>query len=82
MESQAIVSGQNAEAACIYEYDANTYRVQLEAMEDQAKAEKERVREELGLPDSVRVPTVVEQKLALDEKRLEIELLEEEAKAA
>ena len=82
MESQAIVSGQNAEAACIYEYDANTYRVQLEAMEDQAKAEKERVREELGLPDSVRVPTVVEQKLALDEKRLEIELLEEEVKAA
>lgn len=40
-----------------------------------------RIREEFGIPDSAKVPSVLDQKLELDEKRLEIEVLEDEVMA-
>lgn len=44
--------------------------------------ETKRIREQLGIPDSAKVPSVLDQKLELDEKRLEIEVLGEEVMAA
>lgn len=68
----------NAKHACLKEKVAEEYRYKWEEVENETK----RIREELRIPDSAKVPSVLDQKLELDEKRLEIEVLEEEVMAA
>lgn len=82
LESQAQNCADNAGYACLIEQTAEEYKRKWEEVENETRTAQKQIRDELGIPDSVRVPSVMGQKLELDEKRLEIEVLEEELMAA
>lgn len=74
LESGSKNCANNAKHACLKEQAAEEYKYKWEEVENEIK----RIREEFGIPDFVKVPSVLDQKLELDEKRLEIEVLEDE----
>lgn len=78
LELEAKNCADNAKHACLKEQAAEEYKHKWEEVENETK----RIREQLGIPDSAKVPSVLDQKLELDEKRLEIEVLGEEVMAA
>lgn len=81
LESQAQNCADNAAYACLIEQTAKEYKRKWEKAENKTRTEQKRIREELGIPDSGKVPSALDQMLELKGKRLKIEVLEEEIEA-